>query len=208
MMRTVALGPRLRKLRKKHGVTLRDLADACGIYFTLINKYENEERELSEETFWQLREGIDKVLERKKEEERDRQALAELFEKGEIDRDTRLALINRFFAEPSFRATYVDKYDKFGALHPGRHLTREQAEAIRARAKESLAHVDERIAERERLLAALQSARTTEEKEARLAAYEALASSIEESLRQEVEQERKEKEMYKRALERAEADDE
>jgi transcriptional regulator with XRE-family HTH domain len=138
MVRTVAFGPRLRKLREKHGVTLRDLAEVCGIDFTLINKYENGHRDLSEETFWQLRDGIDKVREREEEEKRDRQALAQLFEQGQIDRDTRAALINRFFADPSFRSVYVDEYHKFGALHPDRHLTREQAEAIRARAGERM----------------------------------------------------------------------
>jgi len=201
MVRTVALGPRLRKLREKHEVNLRDLAEVCGVDFSLISKYENGRRDLSEDTFWQLRDGIDKILERKEEEKRDRQALAQLFEQGQIDSDLRAALINRFFAEPSFRAVYVDEYEKFSALYRGRHLTREQAAEIRAR-------VDERTAERERLLMALQSARTIEEKDARLAAYEDLFSSVEESLRHEVEQERKEKEMYKRALGQAEADDE
>ncbi len=199
-MKTVAFGSRLRRLREKHGVNMRDLAGVCGIDFSLISRYENGQRGLSEEIFWQLRDGIDKVLERKDEETRDRQAITEFLEKGQNDPAAKLALINRFFGDSSFRALYVDEYEKFYAAHPEiPHVTREQAHAIRERA-------NERAAERERLLEALQNARTIEEKDARLAAYEDLFNSVEQSLRHEIEQERKEKEKYKRALEQADND--
>jgi transcriptional regulator with XRE-family HTH domain len=54
-------GTRLRKLREKFGINLRDLSDATGIDFSLINKYENGRRNLSEENFGHLLEGIAQV---------------------------------------------------------------------------------------------------------------------------------------------------
>lgn len=53
------LGARLRKLREKHDVNLRDLGEATGVDHSLIAKYENGRRTLSEETFEHLRAGIE-----------------------------------------------------------------------------------------------------------------------------------------------------
>ncbi len=36
------LGPRLRGLRRKHGITQRDVADHLGINFTYVSKIEND----------------------------------------------------------------------------------------------------------------------------------------------------------------------
>jgi transcriptional regulator with XRE-family HTH domain len=245
-------GRRLRMLREKLNVSLRELAEVCGVDFSLISMYENGQRRLTSERCDQLSNGITEILNRRKQEGRfhallraqtedekariiselteaetevlvrmletynvnleteltklkvetqARQALVEFFEKrGHLGQESRMALIKRFFVDQKFRDWYTDEYRKFYAAHPEiPHLADEQAAEIRARA-------NERIAERERLLVALQNARTIEEKDARLAAYEALASSVEQSLRQEVEQERKETEMYKSACEQAEAD--
>lgn len=49
----------LRWLRLTHGIRLRDLADATGIDFALISKYENGLRPMSDERFNLLRDGIE-----------------------------------------------------------------------------------------------------------------------------------------------------
>ncbi len=142
MIMQVALGSRLRKVREKHGINMRELAEVCGIAFPTISRYENGEREISEETYWHLRDGIGKILARREREKLDREALAELFEKGEtkpLDPEARRALVNRFFTEPEFPALYAEEYEKFYASRPNvRHLTREEAEEIRKRANERM----------------------------------------------------------------------
>jgi transcriptional regulator with XRE-family HTH domain len=144
------LSSRLRKVREKHDVSLRELGQATGIDFSLIAKYENDQREISEETYWQLRDGIGKILAHREREKLDREALAELFEKSEtkpLDPEARRALVNRFFTEPEFRTFYVEEYEKFYASHPDTpHLTPQQVDEIRRRANkrmQQLAALDE-----------------------------------------------------------------
>jgi transcriptional regulator with XRE-family HTH domain len=63
-------GQKLHALRERAKVSLRDLAEACGIDFSLIGKYESGERPLSQETYLRLRDGIKTAVAQKGERER------------------------------------------------------------------------------------------------------------------------------------------
>jgi transcriptional regulator with XRE-family HTH domain len=109
-------------------------------------------------------------------------------------------ILHKWLTDPSFGPLFSEEYERVFAEHPElSHITREQAMEIRGRVKE-------REAERERLLTALQNARSIEETEARLAAFEELGNSIEESLRREIEQLEKTNELLASELAKANAE--
>jgi transcriptional regulator with XRE-family HTH domain len=70
----IKLGPKkrglkLRAQREHAGVNMRDLAKVCGIDFSLISRYESGDRPLSQETYLQFLEGIEKIIEQRREQE-------------------------------------------------------------------------------------------------------------------------------------------